>query len=603
VTRRTLAVLVFLGHVLPIHAATPQPRQQQITPSPVGPFHIEGNRLIDSQGRPFLMRGTQLKEFHQQTAAQDASSGLGFGPHSATSLTAIRLRFNMNTVRLPLDVAESDAPGYFPELARLVHRANATDLLVVLFLDELAAREPETTPARRTAEFWSRCAAFFKNAPNVIFDVSSDLTLVNSIRSAGARQPIAVRWNAASWNAASWNSSTKPDDANLIYEFTPPHANTLTDTQRDAQFGSLADRVPVLATGWDLNLDDPAQCSALPSDPSATAQLVQANLDYFDAHQISWTVSVFEPGKLIKDAFDFHATSLENGWTCGRPDFPAAGLGRVVQAHLRAGEERGLFVVSSAGGLDVPRGGFAIAYGPVMAQRDEQSKGPAVEAKDLPLTLGGIAVKVTDTRGVTRPAGMFWASAGWGQVNFVIPADSAPGPARMTIERADTSRQSANITIADTAPGFWTGVSCRGPAEGTAIQVFAGGRTARSPISRCQAGRCSTLPIPMTDGAITRVQLRGSGFRYARSAAEIEVTIDGIRVPVLSFGPSTDPGVDQLIIELPPALAGRGEADMLCHIRGRVSNAVQIRVGQASRTVAGFGVPVAPYRAGEKPVW
>jgi uncharacterized protein (TIGR03437 family) len=436
----------------------------------------------------------------------------------------------------------------------------------------LAAREPgappiaQPTPARRMADFWSRCAAFFKNEPNVIFDVSTDSTLVNAIRSAGARQPIAVNWN-------NGPLPDDADDANLIYEVSPPRATTRTDAHRDTQFGFLADRVPVLAAGWDLNLDDGAECSALPSDPSAVTQTVQANLDYFDAHQISWTVSVFEPGKLIKDAFDLHATSLENGWTCGHPD-PSAGLGRVVQAHLRGGEERGLFVVSAAGGLDVPRGGFAIAYGPVMAQRDQQSKG-----QPLPLTLGGISVKVTDARGVTRPAGMFWASAGWGQVNFVVPADSAPGPARMTIERADTSRESTNILIADTAPGFWTGVSCRGPAEGTAIQIFAGGRTVESPISHCQAGRCSTLPIPMTGAATTRLQLRGSGFRYAGSASGIEVTIDGIRVPVLSFGPSTDPGVDQLTIELPRALAGRGEVDVLCHIRGRISNAVQILVG------------------------
>jgi uncharacterized protein (TIGR03437 family) len=554
VTRQTLAALVLLGHISHCDAATvaSRPGRQQVTDSPAGPFHVAGNRLIDSQGHPFLMRGTQLKEFPPRTAAQDARSGLGFGPHSATSFTAIRLRFNMNTVRLPLNVAESGAPGYFPELARLVHRANAADLLVVL-----AAREAGPLP------FWSRCAAFFKDEPNVIFDVSSDATLVNAIRSAGARQPIAVNWDAARFL----------DDGNLIYQVSPPHAAARTHHDGNAQFGLLADRVPVLATGWEPNLDDPAACSELPSDPTAVTQLVQTSLDYFDAHQISWTVSVFEPGKLIKDAFDLHATSLENGWTCGHTDFPSAGVGRVVQAHLRGNEERGLFVVSAAGGLDVARGGFAIAYGPVMAQRDEQSKGVP-----LPLTLGGISVKVTDARGVTRPAGMFWASAGWGQVNFVIPADSATGPARMTIERADTSRESTNITIADTAPGFWTGVSCRGPAEGTAIQVFAGGRTAKSPISHCQAGRCATLPIPMTDGVITRLQLRGSGFRYAPSASEIEVTIDGIRVPVLSFGPSTDPGVDQLTIELPPAFAGRGEVDVLCHIRGRVSNAVQIRL-------------------------
>ena len=64
--------------------------------------------------------------------------------------------------------------------------------------------------------------------------------------------------------------------------------------------------------------------------------------------------------------------------------YPAPGIGRVVQAHLRATEERALFVVGAAGGIDVPRGGFAIAYGPVMASRDVrgcyQRMPPALQA-------------------------------------------------------------------------------------------------------------------------------------------------------------------------------------------------------------------------------
>ena len=52
----------------------------------------------------------------------------------------------------------------------MVRRANQIDLLVVL-----AAREPGAAmPSSKSTEFWSRCAAFFKDYPNVIFDVFSD---------------------------------------------------------------------------------------------------------------------------------------------------------------------------------------------------------------------------------------------------------------------------------------------------------------------------------------------------------------------------------------------------------------------------------------------
>jgi len=206
---------------------------------------------------------------------------------------------------------------------------------------------------------------------------------------------------------------------------------------------------------------------------------------------------------------------MEDGWTCGRANPPTAGLGRLVQAHLRASEERGLFVVSAGGGLDLARGGYANAYGPVMAERDSRSRGPR-----LPLTLGRLAVQVTDAAGVTRPAGILWASAGWGKVNFVAPAESALGPARMTIMRADGSSSSAKITIADTAPGFWTGVSCREPALGLATQVFADGCTSTSPLSSCRGSNCWTIPVPVTSGATTRVRLVSSGFRHAGRGRE-----------------------------------------------------------------------------------
>jgi uncharacterized protein (TIGR03437 family) len=159
----------------------------------------------------------------------------------------------------------------------------------------------------------------------------------------------------------------------------------------------------------------------------------------------------------------------------------------------------------------------------------------------------------------------------------------------MTIVRADGSRDSANLIVADAAPGFWTEVSCRGPAMGSATQVFADGRRRKSPISFCTASGsgsraaawadCRTVSIPVANGATTRVRLRGSGLRYAGSAANIEVTIAGKRVPVVSFGPAGEQGVDQVTIEIPAALRGLGEADLLCHVNGRVSNAVRIGIG------------------------
>lgn len=590
----TMFALLTAGIVLHLAGAglPSQPKQQRITPSPAGPFHVSGNRMLDSHGRQFLMRGTQLTAFHLDTVERDNHAGDDFGAHSATSLSAIRLRFNMNTVRLPVNVLESGRPGYFPELAKVVRRANQIDLLVVL-----AASEPGATlPSAKTLEFWSRCAAVFKDDPNVLFDVFSDPTpgvagdahspagwslwrdsmqsLVDAIRAAGARQPIvAMGWNDDRMFEGAGKASLL-DDPNIVYEASPRFTNTRTDAERSAHFGLLAEQAPLLANGWDLELDDAAACAALPRDPSAAADLVKGNLAYFDAHQISWTVSVFEPGKLINDLSYHDATTLENGWTCGHTGNPIAGLGRVVEGYLRASEDRGIFVVSGSGGPDVSRGGFSLAYGPVMAAYDAKPTG-----WQAPLSLGKISIEVTDSKGVARPAGILWASAGWGQTNFVIPEETAVGPAVMTIVRDDGSRTSSNITVGDTAPGFLTGHSCRGPAMGSATEIFPDGRASTSEVSVCGGIHCRTIPIPMKTGAATRVRLESSGFRHAASMQDIEVTIDGVRVPVVAYGPATQPGRDWLTIEIPDSLRGLGETDLMSHLNGRPSNAVRINLG------------------------
>lgn len=595
-THRTIAV-IFSGLLLagiawhvPAASLPSQPKHQEITASPDGPFHVSGNLILDAHGRPYLMRGTQLPEFHPQTAERDNRAGEDFGPHSATSLSAIRLRFNMNAVRLPVNVLESSTPGYFSALAKVVQRANQIDLLVVL-----AAREPGAAlPSARTVEFWSHCAAFFKDDPNVLFDVFSDPSpasvfdphslagwalwrnsmqgLVAAVRNTGATQPVVVMgWKDDRLFEGATDASLIADP-NVIYEASPRFTNTRTDDQRDAHLGLFAARAPVLASGWDLELDDAAACAILPSDPTGAAVLVQGNLDYFDSHRISWTVSTFEPGKLIRDLSFHDATTLENGWTCNSPG--KAGLGRVIEGHLRASQERGLFVVSGSGGPDVARGGLSLAYGPILAAFDAKHTGP-----HAPNSLGHISVEVTDSAGVTRPAGILWASAGWGQTNFVIPQESAVGPAVMTIVREDGSRAGTNITIADTAPGFLTGQSCRGPALGAATEIFADGRTSTTPISACAGTLCRTIPIPMTSGAITRARIVTSGFRLATSARDIDVTIAGVRVPVIAYGPDKDPGLDFLAIEIPASLRGLGETDMLSHVNGRPSNAVRINLG------------------------
>lgn len=532
-----LFLLLFVA-VFAIFSSSPeQPKRQSITLAPAGPFRVDGARILDSHGRTFLMRGTQLVDFHPETALENArSEDTYFGPYSATSLTSIRLRFNMNTVRVLVNAHEAADPEFYPRLEDLIHRANHLELLVVV-----AGAEPRDA-------FWKETAARLKHYPNVLLEVNEPEAIA-AVREAGYRQPVIVR------------TTKSLDNQNAIYSVA---------SSWGAGFGSLTSRAPVLVTGMELGLDNPQTCAT--NDPAAVERMINTDLDYFDKHHISWTASSYRLGSLIGDPYLHHPTTLENGWDCAKPD-PGAGPGRVIEAHLRSTWERGLFPVSTAGGPDLARGSVAVTYGPSMAQRDTAAKnGPQT-------SLGGMKVEIEDSRGGKHFAPIMWVSEGWGQVNYIIPEEAALGPATMTLVREDNSRLISNITIVDVAPGFWTNVSDHGVARGIVTQTFADGRKVESPMGRCNGTECVSLPIPVSSDSTTTVRISMGGVRHVKSIDDIQVWIGGASVPVLAYGAESSPGVDYVIVQIPHSLRNIGATDLIAKAHGRVSNAVRIRIG------------------------
>src|SRR4051794_34262095 len=83
------------------------------TAAPAGPYHVEGSRILDARGRPYLIRGTE--------APPDA--------WTATALVTIRQRLNMNAVRLPI------AGQAWRRVEDAVRIANRLELLVILDTD------------------------------------------------------------------------------------------------------------------------------------------------------------------------------------------------------------------------------------------------------------------------------------------------------------------------------------------------------------------------------------------------------------------------------------------------------------------------------------
>jgi uncharacterized protein (TIGR03437 family) len=549
-----LFLLLFIA-VFAIFSSTPaQPRHQEVSHTPYGPFHVEGSRIIDSHGHAFLMRGTQLTDFHPQTAAKDAFSDDNyFGPHSATSMSGMRLRFNMNTVRVAVDPRESGHPEFYPRLEELIRRANFGELLVVV-----AMKDP-------SAEFLKEAAERLKQYSNVMLDLAAADAgpLLAVLRKDEFNQPVIV------------DATERLADPNVIYAVAPGWGSHKNETDWESKFGRLASRVPMFATGMNLGLDNPETCRALPSDPADVQRMIDWTLGFYDQRHISWVASEYRPGELIGESYIQHPTTLEHGWDCSKPE-PTWGPGRVIEAHLRSTWERGLFAVSTAGGPDLARGSIAIAYGPVMATRDTES------SMHPQTSLGGMKVEIRDARGTTHFAQIIWTSEGWGQINYIVPEDAATGPATMTLVRDDNSRLVSYITITDVAPGFWTPVTDRGAVRGVATQTFADGRKIETETARRDGLNGFSLPIPVSADSVTTVRLAANGVRNAKSTDEIEVLISGVRVPVLAFGAENAPGMDYVVVQIPQSLRNIGATDLIARAHGRVSNALRIRIGQTS---------------------
>jgi uncharacterized protein (TIGR03437 family) len=192
-------------------------------------------------------------------------------------------------------------------------------------------------------------------------------------------------------------------------------------------------------------------------------------------------------------------------------------------------------VVNAAGFHNCPLVGGALfsAFGSSLAERE-----------------GSGAMLHVSSAGVDHPATLLYVSPG--QLNFLMPEGVAPGPATLVFTDAAGRSATYAAEVADVAPGLFTSAES-GLAAGGVVQVE-------------------------SSGAII-VTLYGTGFRHCGSTAAVQTTVGGVGVEVLYAGPQQEyPGLDQLNLRLPAALAGSGEVEVLLTVNGKTSNAVKLRL-------------------------
>jgi uncharacterized protein (TIGR03437 family) len=199
-----------------------------------------------------------------------------------------------------------------------------------------------------------------------------------------------------------------------------------------------------------------------------------------------------------------------------------------------------------------------------------------------PSSLSGTTVTVTDSAGVARLAPLYYVSLG--QINFVIPANTAPGLAIVTVTNASGENLSTTILITITSPGLYSeNSSGAGVAAGYLLTVHAdGSQSAQSPLFQYNPNTSQYVPIPIVWNNSTDQQyliLYGTGIRGAAQSA-VTATMNGISVPVIYAGAQPQfLGEDQVNLgPIPTSLKGAGTVNLTINVNGQVSNTVTVNI-------------------------
>ncbi len=229
---------------------------------------------------------------------------------------------------------------------------------------------------------------------------------------------------------------------------------------------------------------------------------------------------------------------------------------------------------SAAPSVAVAPSSLATLYGSNLASGVTQAA-----ALPFSTTLGGLTLSVTDATGAQLPATLSYVSAS--QVNFVLPSGAALGDATFTATSASGS-QTATTLIQNVAPTLFSmSGDGSGVAAATAVEVPTANPQQQTPVPvfECSASGCTATPINVGVSGTVYLTLYGTGIRNVSALANVQVSINGVNVPVQFAGAQPSfPGLDQVNVSLPATLSGSGNANVVLTVSGQVSNTVVVNI-------------------------
>jgi uncharacterized protein (TIGR03437 family) len=207
---------------------------------------------------------------------------------------------------------------------------------------------------------------------------------------------------------------------------------------------------------------------------------------------------------------------------------------------------------------------IAAAFGQFVTQNNQSF---FAQAQPLPVTLGGVSVKIGNT-----DAGLFFV--GTTQINFAVPPGLADNPAAtITVTNSDNTTRTGTFSIVRAAPGVFTVNS-----GGTGLAVA---QTTPDGITFQNIYNPDLSPRDVDVGTTERpnfLVIYMTGVRNTPNA--VTVKFQGVPGRVTFAGPVAGlTSFDQVNVVLPPECAGLGIINVVVNVNGRDANRVTMKLG------------------------
>ena len=291
-----IAAVVSSGHLSLRLPVTHTSVYADVPAASPGRLMVDGARLLAEDGTPVTLRGVMIEDpsLFRPTGAPPASL---FADIAATGA---------NVVRLPVSPANwrDDKEYLWRSLEPAVRLASAAGLWVIIdwhVIGNVETGVPTNSAGSAadlapTTAFWQTVAAYFADAPNVLFELVNECEgvagdqwrtmtqgLVDTVRATGADNVVII--GGVQWSKdLSWAAVDPLAGENIAYAVHIYPADAAPNW--DQWFGNLAATHPVLLTEWGftdqpMNPDD----TYLVGDVATYAQPL---LDYVEARGMGW---------------------------------------------------------------------------------------------------------------------------------------------------------------------------------------------------------------------------------------------------------------------------------------------------------------------------